>query len=61
MCDNAVHEAEREEARDARRFNDYGPARCYRHHYVTDGAGGGVCTGCGDTVSAELTDPEDCV
>jgi len=50
MCDNPIHEAEREEARDARGFTE--PGSCYRHHWVSDGAGGGVCTGCGDTLSA---------
>jgi hypothetical protein len=50
---NPIYAAEREEARDARRFADEdGPASCYRHNYVSDGHGGGCCTGCGDTLSA---------
>lgn len=50
---NPVYAHEREEARDARRFTeDYGPASCYRHDYVSDGRRGGVCTGCGDTMGA---------
>jgi len=49
---NPLYAHEREEARDATRFNDYGPPACYRHNYVSDGHGGGVCTGCGDTLSA---------
>jgi hypothetical protein len=44
MSDNAIHDAEREEARDARRFAQIRPGDCYRHHWVSDGAGGGVCT-----------------
>lgn len=50
---NPIHEAEREESRDARRHAEMtGVASCYRHHFVSDGRGGGVCRDCGDTISA---------
>lgn len=48
---NPIHEAEREESRDAQRYSRELEG-CYRHAWRDDGAGGGVCTGCGATVSA---------
>jgi hypothetical protein len=45
-----AYEWEREEARDAMRYTT---GTCYRHHYVSDRRGGGVCTDCGDTIGAD--------
>lgn len=50
---NPMHAVEREEWRDAMR-HDTSP--CYRHDYRPDlrtRGGGGVCVGCGDTISAD--------
>jgi hypothetical protein len=49
---NPMYEAEREEARDARRAA--GPmVPCYRHDFRPDGRGGGICSGCGETLDPE--------
>ena len=45
------YEWEREEARDAARYAHLTP--CYRHDYVSDRRGGGVCRDCGDTIGAD--------
>jgi hypothetical protein len=54
LRDNPMHQMEREERRDAQvaaeSVGDY--ARCYRHDWASDGHGGGVCTGCPETVRA---------
>lgn len=50
MTDNYLHEIEREEARDAAMF---ATGYCYRHHYVSDRRGGGVCIDCGENIGAQ--------
>ena len=54
---NQIAANDREESRSARRFaSEHGGARCYGpHHMASDGAGGGRCTECDESVSgAEL-------
>lgn len=45
---NYLHDIERHEYLDAL---NHELTPCYRHSYVPDQRGGGVCTDCGDTLS----------
>lgn len=51
----SVVDIDREESRSAREAaeREGDDMDCYEHHWRADGRGGGVCTGCGETVDRD--------